>query len=35
MKLEMKGEWSGEGEGMLTDAAWADEEKIRPGLSPK
>lgn len=31
MKLEMKGTW--EGEGMLTDASWADEKKIRAGLS--
>lgn len=28
----MKEKW--EGEGMLTDAAGADEEKIRAGLSP-
>lgn len=33
MKLETKEKWFGEGEGMLTDAGWADEEKIRAGLS--
>lgn len=33
MKLEMKEKLSGEGEGMLTEAAWDDEEKIRTGLS--
>lgn len=29
----MKEKLSGEGEGMLTEAAWDDEEKIRTGLS--
>lgn len=33
MKLEMKEKWSREREDALTDAGWADEEKIRAGLS--
>lgn len=32
IKLEMKEKWSREREGMLTDAGWADDEKIRPGF---
>lgn len=35
MKLEMKEERSTAGEGTLTDAGWADEEKIRAGVVSK
>lgn len=33
MKLQRKEKWSGEGQGMLTDAGQADEEEIRAGSS--